>query len=131
MGCSLVQFKAEAGRACVLLQLAALLSLPRLAATLHIAPLLRHLLRLHRHPFSTPLKKNTEINRSCSQDSPPVPPESLQLLLRGERVGEARDHNISTNPHNQLMACSVKMGVTKSRAVDMLQVKRLSAFPDD
>lgn len=59
---------------------------------------------------------------------PPGASESLQLLLRAEHVGEARDHNISTNPHNQLMVCSVKMGVTKSRAVDMLQVKRLSSF---
>ena len=41
-----------------------------------------------------------------------------------EWVGEAWDHHISTNPHNQLMACSVRVGVTKPRA---RQVKWLPA----
>ncbi len=55
--------------------------------------------------------------------------ETLQLLLSWEWVGEAWDHHISTNPHNQLMACSVKVGVTKSRALNMKQVKWIPASP--
>lgn len=42
-------------------------------------------------------------------------------------MGEAWDHHIYTNPRNQLMACSVKIGVIKSRAFNMEQVNCLPA----